>query len=81
MEASEIIEMDRQRFLKALNLANWHIRGKNGAAAIMALTEKEFREKLRHLGIELPTKGPKIGPQKAPKVGPVSDTGALGVIR
>jgi DNA-binding NtrC family response regulator len=50
-------EVEREHILRILNVCNWKIEGKGGAAEILELNPSTLRGRMRRLGIKPPWKG------------------------
>jgi formate hydrogenlyase transcriptional activator len=47
----EIIEIERQNIIRALEITNWKISGKDGAAALLQIPSTTLSSRLSKLGI------------------------------
>jgi transcriptional regulator with GAF, ATPase, and Fis domain len=47
-------EVERNHILRALELAHWRVRAKNGAAAVLRLKPTTLESRMAKLGIERP---------------------------
>ncbi len=54
LTAGELEEMEKENFLRALELTGWRISGKDGAAQLLGLKPSTFTSRMKALGIHRP---------------------------
>jgi len=52
--ARELDELERQNYLRALELAGWRVAGENGAAQLLGINSSTFTSRMKALAIKRP---------------------------